>query len=203
MNRARHPAVSVTAGFFLILWLQRSEGGLLRGLFALVLLLAVWLAPRELWRSVRRLRFVFLALFVIFVWQTPGTLVFPSLANWSPSFDGLRLFIDQGLRLAGVVAVVSILLARLNPDDWLSSLSVLLEPLRLLRVPSERFVVRLRLVLEYAGQRELDWRQVIREPGKERLPAWQAGVPERLGRLDRWLLVLVLAGGTGVLVWLG
>lgn len=203
MNRARHPAVIVTAGFFLILWLQRCEAWLLRGLFALILLLALWFAASELWRSMRRLRFVFLALFVIFVWETPGTLMLPVLGNWSPSIDGFRLFLDQGTRLAGVVAVVSILLARLDADDWVSSLSTLLEPLRLLRIPTERFVVRLRLVLEYAGQRELDWRQVIREPGKESMPAWEGASPAVLGRADRSWLVLVVLVGTGVLVWLG
>ena len=183
MLKAIHPVVLVTAGFFLILLLQCVSPVQL-GIGASLAILAALIWARADWlRVVRRLRFIFLALLVLYAWQTPGTLMAPALAGFSPTWDGLRAVLEPGWRLLAVASVVALLLRGLSTEDWVSSLYVLALPFRICGLSPERFAVRLRLVLDYVGRRDLDWRHCLEAASDDlsampaeawsiRLPAW-------------------------------
>lgn len=185
-----HPAVFVTAGFIFVLALQNLEGN---ALFLGVLgagAMAVRFALRKWWAVLRRMRFVFLALLILFAWQTPGTLLFPALGAFSPTLDGAILALDPALRLVGATAVVATLLTSIAIDDWVSSLYVLTRPFTPLGISPERFAVRLRLVLAYAAEENIDWRESLvgatdASQGGESWPV------RALGWRDRWALVLL------------
>lgn len=161
-----HPAVLVTAGFFWILLIQRVESGALGLVAGLSMLVGCLVARAALWKVLRRMRYIFLALLVFSAWDSPGRLLVPLLGSFSPSLDGLLLFFWQAVRLAGVVSVVAILLGRLSSADWIGSFVVLTSPLRYLGVSTDRAAVRLRLVLEYAERNELDWRCLLQAQGE-------------------------------------
>ncbi|MDQ7989657.1 MAG: hypothetical protein REI09_08490 [Candidatus Dactylopiibacterium sp.] len=203
MPETTHPAVLVTAGFFCILILQRLEGAALVVALVPALLAGAAFARATWWRTLARLKYIFLALFVLFLWQTPGRLLLPALGNASPSVEGLALFAVQAGRLAGAVSLVALLLAWLDPAAWISALAAMLRPFEPLGLPWQRFVVRLRLVLEYAARRELDWRAILREPPDEGAGAVAEYEISGLAAQDRVWLLLVWAIGAGVLVWQG
>ena len=197
-----HPAVLVTAGFFCIALIQVLQSVWL----ALGVLVCVAGATSLAWIKfqtvIRRLRFIVIAIVLLFAWQTPGTLVFPVLQGWSPTYDGLRLALEPLGRLLASVGVVSIMLARVGVGDWMSSLYVMASPLRVLGFAPERFAVRLRLVLEYVESRELNWKTCVAAASAVDVVGageqWQVSV---LRRSDSALLVLLLLA-FGV-VWFG
>lgn len=161
MNDAMHPAVRVTAGFFLILLLQLLAGVTLYALALLCMGLAAWRAGPTWWRVLRRMRFILLALLLLFAWQTAGTLVWPALGGFSPSREGLWLALEQSLRLLGAASLVALLLHALDASGWMNGLHALLRPLTRLGLSPDRFILRLRLVLDYLDGRELDWRHAL------------------------------------------
>lgn len=203
MNKTIHPAVSVTAGFFLILLLQLLESTSLYGVGACLLLLGWWCARTTWVRVLGRMRYLLLALFVLFAWQTPGTLLFPALGSLSPALEGVWLAVEQAIRLLGVASLVSLLLQRLDAAAWMCSLHVLLQPLRCVGVPLDRFILRLRLVLDQVAGERLEWRHALDAAVKEVPPeilCWQA---RALSGVDKLLLVLLFAVFLGVFAWQG
>ncbi|MDP5239798.1 hypothetical protein Q9Q94_09660 [Uliginosibacterium sp. 31-16] len=161
MLKVIHPVVHVTAGFFLIILLQTAGFHVLLAGAVATVSCALCAATGDWLRIVRRLRYIFLVLLILFAWQTPGTLMLPLIGVFSPTWDGLSAVREPALRLLAVVSVVALMLKYLSTDDWVSSLYVLVSPLRVAGVRPERFAVRLRLVLDYAGQRDLNWRHCL------------------------------------------
>lgn len=198
-----HPAVFVTAGFFLIVHTQLSGPLALCVESLLLFAVALGLARGRFLRSLKRLRYVFLALALLFAWQTPGRLVWPLLGAFSPSVEGVFEAAEQALRVACVLAIVNALLARLGPDEWLESCHALGAPLQRLGLPVERFALRLRLVLDYVGDRALDWRSLLdsaqSEPELPDVAHWRA--PRALRGRDRCCLLVLWLVMAGYVAW--
>lgn len=163
MMKRIHPAVCVTAGFFLIFVLQMVTPRFLTWGVIAAVTIAVVLAWSEWMRVIRRMRFIFVAIAILFLWQTPGSMIFPALGNLSPTWDGLRAAVEPVERLCAVVSVVALLLRYLTTEDWVNSLYVLVHPLKFAGLSAERFAVRLRLVLDYVAQRDLNWKSCLDE----------------------------------------
>lgn len=198
-----HPAVHVTAGFFLIFLLQVVGAAVLPWATAAVVLCALAFARREWLRVVRRLRYIFLALVILFAWQTPGVMIVPPLGALSPTWDGVRATLEPAARLLAVVSVVSLMLRGLSTEDWVNSLYILVQPLRVCGLSAERFAVRLRLVLDYIGQRDLDWRNCLHEmeAGPGDVPSQQTWPVRGLHGRDVCLLVALMIVLIGYLLW--
>lgn len=165
-----HPGVRLLLWIGMVALLQGLSSSKLAGMSAVAVLLAGLLAPKRLWRIVRRSRWVFLAMAAIFALGTPGLLVLPELGPLGPSFDGLRLAADHILRLAGTVAAVAILLETTAPKSLVSGLYAIAAPLRVLAIDPAPAAVRLTLVMQYADESDdpRDWREWL-------LPAAQTG----------------------------
>lgn len=197
-----HPAVFVTAGFFLVLLAQLLHAGGLAWLLAAVLPAVLLLARPVLFRVLRRLRWVFLAVFILFSWQGPGVLLLPALGRWSPTLDGALLAGEQGLRLLAMVSVIAILLAKLDREAWVTSLQVLLQPFSIVGVSSQRFAVRLALVLSYCSTERLGWRACLHEAQAEAAENPPFVVHLRpLQTRDRRLIGILLILLAGVIWW--
>ncbi len=197
-----HPAVFVTAGFFLVLLAQLLHAGGLAWLLLAVLPAALLQARMVLFRVLKRLRWVFLAVLILFAWQGPGLLLLPALGRWSPTLDGALLAGEQGLRLLAMVSVISYLLARLDREAWVASLQVLLQPLSVVGVSARRFAVRLALVLSYCATGRLDWRACLHEAQAEAVENPPFVVHLRpLQMRDRLLIGVLLISLAGVIWW--
>jgi energy-coupling factor transporter transmembrane protein EcfT len=106
-------------------------------------------------RMLRRMRWLFLSIAVIYLWLTPGEPVVSgakAFAPWLPTVDGLW---QGGLRissLALMVVAASLLLHVTARNQMLAALRWLLTPLGVLGMPHERFAVRAALTLEAVTQ---------------------------------------------------
>lgn len=189
------------AGFFFIYLVQVSEAWPLF-IVTLVLCLAALVWARKHWLKVlRRLKFVALAICILFAWQTPGIQVVPALQAFSPTYDGMLLALPPLLRLMSVAAVVAVLKERLGADAWVGSLYVLSWPLQWLGLAREKLAIRLRLVLDYVEENDLDWRALLHSasgPAREAVMVQCEIHP--MSDLDRaWVAgFLLLAIGVGV-----
>lgn len=202
MFKLFHPAVFVTAGFFLVALAQLLGPEQLPWLLLAIVPSALLLARPTWFQVVRRLRWVFLAVLILFSWQAPGRLLLPVLGNWSPSVDGVMLAAEHAGRLLVMVSVIAVLLARLDRAAWVSSLQALLQPLEVFGLSPQRFAVRLALVLSYCSTRGLDWRACLHEARSASVTDEPFTVQlSQLRARDRVLIFVLLASLAGVLWW--
>ena len=153
-----HPVIRIAV--FIIFTLSLAAGGRGQLLAGAVLLGALffwtgagpWSAA---WRMLRRMRWLFLSLAVVYFWFTPGTPLLdiaPAAAAWLPTWEGLM---HGGTRIAALVLMVlaASLLVRLTPrDDLFAALHWLAAPLRVLGVARERLALRIALSLAAVGE---------------------------------------------------
>jgi energy-coupling factor transport system permease protein len=97
-------------------------------LLLLLYLLAGFPRLDILLHMLKRLRWLMLAIFVVYGWWTPGTAVLPVLGNWSPSGSGLYAGLLRGVALAAIVAAVHLLLQRTPRAQLLPAVMQLLRP---------------------------------------------------------------------------
>jgi len=151
--REIHPVISIVS--FVILTAFVALGGAANILIGAVLLGFLYIKldgqlwPAA-WRLLRRMRWLFLSIAVIYLWLTPGVPLIPAtaaFAPWLPTVDGLW---QGGLRIAAlaVIVVAASLLLHVTPrDQILAALRWLLVPLGVVGIPHERFAVRAALTL--------------------------------------------------------
>lgn len=132
-------------------------------LVSLMLLLAMlmWHKTQTFLHALRRFRWFFLVMLLIFSLNTPGE----HLANWpfaiSPTYEGLAAGFTQMLRVIVMLACVSLLLGANTKQQLIAGFYFLLQPLSLLGIAVERFAARLWLTLHYV---ELQTKQTQLEP---------------------------------------
>lgn len=100
----------------------------------------------------RRIRYLLLAIIIIYAWATPGTPLFAAWADaWAPTTEGLLAGGLQAWRLLLIVTALALLLVRLNQAQLLAAIYGLLTPLNRCGVPRDRIAVRLYLSLQYVS----------------------------------------------------
>jgi len=101
------------------------------------------------WRLVRRTRVLLIALIVLYAFATPGAPLIAGWTQWNPTVEGIRAGGLQAWRLLLMISALALLLARMQREQWLAGIYILLLPLKLLGVPVARIAVRLWLTLHY------------------------------------------------------
>lgn len=113
----------------------------------------------------RRTRWIFVSLLLIYAFMTPGEALWSSRYIPSPTQEGLLDGLMQLSRLVCVLAGLSILLTLLPQEKLVSGIYLLLYPLRYVGVSRARVAVRLALTLHYAEramqETAKDWRSGI------------------------------------------
>ena len=146
-----HPLISLVS--FLLFAMFVSFGHINLLIAAMLLLLVFWIkngskpTPRA-WRMIRKMKLFFGSIFILYVWFTPGKLVFPGLDKWSPTYDGL---LYGGERIAALIILVfgvDTLLNVLSREKILSGLYYFFYPLHVLRFNRNAFMIRTYLTLE-------------------------------------------------------
>jgi len=145
-----HPAVLILLWVCLVISIQSLQATKL--LLADLPLLAVSyaLSATRLITLLRRTRWIMLSLLLIYAYATPGAAVWASLAQFSPTHEGLINGLLQLCRLVCTLASLAILLSLLPQQQLICGLYVLTYPLRYIGLYRERLAVRLALTLQYA-----------------------------------------------------
>lgn len=145
-----HPALYLALWFWLALLLASLERHFLFLASASLLLLGVCLIRQRLWRACLRMRWLLLAVVLVYGWTTPGWYLWAGL--FAPTREGLLFGIDQVLRLLALICGLQFLLTRLDRDGIFAGLYCLLLPLRFVGVERERLAVRLALTIAFADE---------------------------------------------------
>ena len=147
-----HPFVKIACFFFLLLLLQYLSASSIAVLCGLICLLAAVLNLPHFSQLIKRMRWLFLSLLLVYAYATPGEYLAFLPLNVAPSFEGLHLGLMQIAKLLIAVASLSALFASTNKSQLMAGLWTLLSPLRLVGLNVERFTVRMLLTLHYVEQ---------------------------------------------------
>jgi energy-coupling factor transporter transmembrane protein EcfT len=135
-------------------------------------------AWRSAWRLLRRMRWLFLSIAVIYLWFTPGVPLISgnrSLAEWLPTVEGLWQGTLRMMSLALMVTFASLLLSVTSRGEVLGALHWMMTPLGILRFPHERFAVRAALSLEAVAQVQAHVRAALAVGGESVNPLSRIG----------------------------
>lgn len=118
---------------------------------ALALLLSAlcawFIARRRGLRLLRRVRYILVAIIVLFAGFTPGEVVFVDFPRLSPTREGLVLAFEHAARVMIVVMLVAVLLERMPPPRLVGALYALMRPFEAIGFPADRVAIRTLLVL--------------------------------------------------------
>lgn len=133
-----------TAGMALAQPLLLSAG---LALLLILFVLAGSPAPATLLLMIKRLRWLFFAILLVYGWWTPGTAVWPAAGPWSPTYAGLYHGTIRVLVLLTIVTAVHLLLQSTPRRQLLPAIMQLIRPFTTMAV-RERLAVRMLLVIE-------------------------------------------------------
>ena len=138
---------------------------LLTGGFAFLLLLYALAgipSPATLAHMIKRLRWLLLAILLVYGWWTPGVSIWPGAGALSPTIDGLYLGMLRVMALIAIVAAVHLLLQSTPREELLPAIMQLIRPLTTRHV-RERIAVRTLLSIEAVTQVQSLASEVLRE----------------------------------------
>lgn len=143
-----HPVIRISG--FLILAACLSLGGLSELLVAgvIVAIITTLVRPRifpMVGPMLRRMRWLFLSLLVIYLWFTPGP---PLLFPYGPSLEGIQAGLLRISSLAVLVMAVGLLLCTTSRAQLIAAIQWLAWPMRWLGLEADRLAVRTVLTLE-------------------------------------------------------
>lgn len=152
---AVHPVIRVIC--FLIVSLCIALGSVPQ--FYLALLLVVILGAcygartlTSVWPMLRRLRWFFLSILLIYWWLTPGQALWQGAPAWLPSVEGLGFALHRIAVLVIIIAMVGLLLRTMRREQLISALYWLASPLRLIGMRPEQFALRVVMALECVAE---------------------------------------------------
>lgn len=115
-------------------------------------------------RLVRRIRYLLLAIVVVFAGFTPGEALIAAWPELSPSREGVVLALEHVGRILSVVLCVSILMQAMPNSRLVGGLHALLRPFEVFGFPADRVAVRTLLVLDYVNsEAAMDWKTWLRD----------------------------------------
>ena len=145
-----HPVIRIVSFVVLTAFLARGEIASVLVVTALLFVLYLKI-DGQAWLKLRRMRWLFLSIAVIYLWLTPGVPLIPgppSIVDWLPTVDGLWQGSLRAMSLALMVTAASLLLSMTPRDEVLGALRWMMAPLGWLKFPHERFAVRAALCLD-------------------------------------------------------
>lgn len=145
-----HPLIRVVALLVLVTGLALARPILLiagGGLLLLLNLLTGFPAPAVLLQMVLRLRWLLLAILLVYGWWTPGTSLLPAIGSWSPTSAGLVIGVLRILSLVLIVAAVHLLMQVTSRRELLPAIMQLIWPVTT-AAGRERLAVRILLSIE-------------------------------------------------------
>ena len=153
-----------------------ARPGLLIAGVLLLALLYLFLGTSSLKASLlmlKRLRWLFMAILIIYGWWSPGERLWPAAGNWSPTLVGLQFGLLRVLILMTIVAAVQLLILNTRREILLPAIMQLIYPITT-RALRERFAVRTLLAIEYVPR--------VQTMAAD-IHAQQSDTTHRLGRL--------------------
>ncbi len=147
-----HPFVKILSFIMLLLLSNLLSTQMIWLLCILVTVFALKLQFNKFLRVVKRMRWLFISIFIIYAFDTPGEYIHYFSNSYAPTFEGCRLGALQIAKLLIALASINILFATSSKEHLMLGLYLLLSPLKLLGLNIERFTARLFLTLDYVEE---------------------------------------------------
>ncbi|HEY5604364.1 MAG TPA: energy-coupling factor transporter transmembrane component T [Gammaproteobacteria bacterium] len=146
-----HPVIRIVN--FLILAGFVAFGGLYEIALGFALVLSVVLYKRlqsvELsTRIIRRMRWLFLSILVVYLWFTPGEPMLPVDSGFIPTLQGLQTGLLRVFSLILIIFAVNYFISTIARNTLVEAIVWLLYPLNWLGVDTRRLALRIALTLE-------------------------------------------------------
>jgi hypothetical protein len=134
---------------------------------------------------IRRMRWLLVAILLVYGWWTPGEAVFPAFGGFSPTLEGLDHGFLRVLALVSIAAAVHLLLQLTGRQQLIQAIIQFIRPFST-QAARTRFAVRLVLTLEAVSRVQ----PLVDEAVGQRVPVtkWSLGV----GRSARSAYVAVI-----------
>lgn len=147
-----HPLVKILCFLMLLLLISTAGSTLLFCGLVLAVIVSYYLKIDAFPHMVRRMRWLFLSIFIIYAFGTPGELLPQFPVSFAPTFEGINLGWLQVEKLLLALAVLALLVTRTSKEHLMLGLYMLLRPLKLAGLNVERFAARLMLTLNYVEE---------------------------------------------------
>jgi len=129
---------------------------MLMGVMLILLLVLVMRNNQHFFSLMRRLKWFYLVMLLIFVFNTPGEHIAAWPLDWKPTYEGVDAGLEQVLRIAVMLAAISIVLMQNTKQQLISGLYFLMKPFSFLGLNAKRFAARLWLTLHYVELQQAD-----------------------------------------------
>lgn len=147
-----HPVIRIITFLVLVIFLSRADSVILLAVTLVILFSYLITKPAHIhsvWPMLKRLRWLFLSMFILYLWFTPGTPVVDIAdSGWVPTYEGLQTGLLRIAALVLVVLAVNLLIKTTPVDELLAALYWLAGPLQWAGVSREQFAVRMMLVMD-------------------------------------------------------
>ncbi len=147
-----HPFVKILLFIFTLLLMSYMSNANLLPMSLILFVYATWLARSDFLRVVRRMKWLFISIFIIYAFGTPGEYIQHIPVSVAPTVEGCVLGVMQIAKLLIALAVLSILFATSSKEQLMIGLHLLLSPLNLLGLNTNKFTARLLLTLDYVEE---------------------------------------------------
>jgi len=160
-----HPVIRVLV--FIVFSINVSRIDLSELFIALLILLLLALMCNGLswsttFRFLKRLRWLFLSILLLYAWFTPGQALFNTQQErFMPTYEGLQAGLLQVSSLIMIITALVILISDLSRDRLLAAIYWLSRPVWLLGISRERLVVRLVLAMTYVPRLQVHLSEVM------------------------------------------
>lgn len=149
-----HPLIKILALVLLAACIYRFSSVEL-SIITFLLLIALWThRVRQYLPMLKRMRWLLIAMFMIYAYSTPGEYLnsWPfdaSMSHLAPTYEGLIAGLLQMTRLVAMLALVALVMGTTSKTGLIEGFYCLLKPLHYLGISPERFAARLTLTLQY------------------------------------------------------
>lgn len=144
-----HPFVKIIAFIFTLLLMGYLSDTYVWIMCIVLSSFAIWLDNVSFLRVVKRMKWLFLSIFIIYALTKPGEYIEFISASIALTKEGCLSGILQIAKLLIALATLSILFSTSSKEQLMSGLHLLLSPLNLLGINTNRFTARLLLTLDY------------------------------------------------------
>ena len=175
-----HPVIRILCFLSLVAALARANFPFILLADAIFLVFA-WRSPRDIfgfsWRLMRRMRWFWLSIFLLYTFMTPGGGASVSLGPVELSFGGMMLGLERCLALATVLLFFALLIHTTSAARLQGALYWLLMPLQHVGLPTNRLSVRIALTLQKIHELQSHWLSTAKP--KTMSGSWK-DIPERI-----------------------
>lgn len=147
-----HPFIKILYFILILLLISVASNQILFLLLTFLCIIVFSFQFRSFLRTIRRMRWLFLSILIIYAFGTPGELIPQFPVNLAPTFEGVQLGLLQIEKLLIALAALSILLTSSPKEQLMLGLYMLFRPLKFLGLNIEKFSARLLLTLNYVEE---------------------------------------------------